>query len=90
MSVAGCETACPGVMPAAVGYSQELYCWGRILGPGSAALLFPAPPTATLSAIPCPRCHFLSTYYMPSIILGVEDTVITQKKHLFYWNFFSW
>ena len=56
MSVAGCETACPGVMPAAVGYSQELYCWGRILGPGSAALLFPAPPTATPSAIPCPRC----------------------------------
>ena len=34
--------------------------------------------------------HFLSTYYMPSIILGMEDTVITQKKHLFYWNFFSW
>lgn len=24
--------------------------------------------------------HFLSTYYMPSIILGMEDTVITQKK----------
>lgn len=24
--------------------------------------------------------HFLSTYYMPRIILGMEDTVITQKK----------
>ena len=24
--------------------------------------------------------HFLSTYCMPSIILGMEDTVITQKK----------
>ena len=24
--------------------------------------------------------HFLSTYYMPSIILGMEDTVITQEK----------
>ena len=24
--------------------------------------------------------QFLSTYYMPSIILGMEDTVITQKK----------
>ena len=24
--------------------------------------------------------HFLSTYYTPSIILGMEDTVITQKK----------
>ena len=34
--------------------------------------------------------HFLSTYCMPSIILGMEDTVITQKKHLFYWNFLSW
>ena len=44
MSVAGCEMACPVVMPAAVGYSRELYCWGHILGPGSAALLFPAPP----------------------------------------------
>ena len=24
--------------------------------------------------------HLSSTYYMPSIILGMEDTVITQKK----------
>ena len=24
--------------------------------------------------------HFLSTYCMPSIILAMEDTVITQKK----------
>ena len=27
--------------------------------------------------------HFLSTYCMPSIILGIEVTVITQKKKTF-------